>query len=202
MHETLDLAALVGMIEGAGLQTMHVRSAAPDRAAFLLRPDLGRRLNPESRARLRAQSGTGRDAVLVLADGLAARAAMRHGPPLLSLLVPRLEVAAWQVGPVVVAEQARVALGDEIGEALGAHLVAILLGERPGLSAPDSLGAYLTWAPRPGRTDAERNCVSNIRPEGLDYPAAAGKLAWLMTEARARRLTGVNLKDDTGALGP
>jgi ethanolamine ammonia-lyase small subunit len=201
VHEALDLAALVGAIEGAGLQTVHVRSTAPDRATYLLRPDLGRRLDPESHRRLRAQSGTGRDAVIVLADGLAARAAMRHGPPLLSLLVPWLEAAGWRVGPVVVAEQARVALGDEIGAALGAHLVAILLGERPGLSAPDSLGAYLTWDPRPGRTDAERNCVSNIRPEGLGYAAAAGKLVWLMTEARARRVTGVSLKDDTGASG-
>jgi ethanolamine ammonia-lyase small subunit len=126
---------------------------------------------------------------------------MRHGPPLLSTVAPRLEAAGWRLGPVVVAERARVALGDEIGAALGAHLVAILLGERPGLTAPDSLGAYLTWDPRPGRTDAERNCVSNIRPEGLPYPAAAAKLVWLMTEARARRVTGVALKDDTGALG-
>jgi ethanolamine ammonia-lyase small subunit len=115
--------------------------------------------------------------------------------------VPRLEAAGWRLGPVVVAEQGRVALGDEIGAALGARLVAVLLGERPGLSAPDSLGAYLTWDPRPGRTDAERNCISNIRPEGLGYAAAASKLVWLMTEARARRLTGVALKDDTGALG-
>jgi ethanolamine ammonia-lyase small subunit len=139
--------------------------------------------------------------VLVVADGLAARAASSHAPTVLRLAVPQLESAGWTIGPIVVAEQGRVALADEIGAAVGARLAAILLGERPGLSAPDSLGIYLTWDPAPGRTDAERNCISNVRPDGLSYEAAAAKLVWLMTEARARRVTGVALKDDTGALG-
>jgi ethanolamine ammonia-lyase small subunit len=136
-----------------------------------------------------------------VADGLSARAAQSHAVPVLAALVPRLRDAGWQLAPVVVAEQARVALGDEVGAVLEAALVVVLLGERPGLTAPDSLGAYLTWAPRPGRTDAERNCVSNIRPEGLVPALAADKLCSLMLEAARRRLSGVALKDDGRALG-
>ena len=136
-----------------------------------------------------------------MADGLSARAAQDHAPAVLTALVPRLADAGWRLPPVVVVEQGRVAIGDEIGAALRARLVLVLLGERPGLSAPDSLGAYLTWDPRPGRTDAERNCVSNIRPEGLMPAPAADKLALLMLEAARRRLSGVGLKDDGRRLG-
>lgn len=177
-----------------------MRSAASDRATYLQRPDLGRRLDPASRERLTAAARPGTDAVIVIADGLAASAAERHALPLLAALSPGLAAAGWRLAPIVVAEQARVALGDEVGEILGAALALILLGERPGLSAPDSLGAYLTWAPRRGRTDAERNCVSNIRPAGLGYALAAGRLRYLMTEARRRRLSGVALKDESGML--
>jgi ethanolamine ammonia-lyase small subunit len=136
-----------------------------------------------------------------VADGLSARAAQSHAAPLLAALAPRLHEAGWRLGPVVVALQARVALGDEIGALLGARLVLVLLGERPGLSAPDSLGAYLTWDPRPGRTDAERNCVSNIRAAGLVPALAADRLYHLMLEAARRRLSGVTLKADDLMLG-
>jgi ethanolamine ammonia-lyase small subunit len=133
---------------------------------------------------------------------LSARAAQRHAVPLLAHLTPKLLADGWHLAPLIVAEQARVALGDEVGGLLRARLVVILLGERPGLSAPDSLGAYLTWEPRPGRVDADRNCLSSIRPEGLAYEVAAGKLHYLMTEARRRRRSGVALKDESDLLGP
>ena len=187
----------------------HCRCAAPrsDRTTFLLRPDLGRRLADADREILRnaraAASGAvlppAPDLVLVLADGLSALAVERNALPMLAAL-ERQAPADWRLGPVVIATQARVALGDEIGHALGATLVAMLIGERPGLSSPDSLGIYLTWQPQVGRTDAERNCISNIRPEGLGYDAAAHRFWWLCREARQLRLTGVQLKDGSGTL--
>ena len=201
MHDALDVAALARDLQTLTGSAVAVRSAAPDRLTYLQRPDLGRRLEPASRERLTAAAAGGLDAVLVVADGLAAGAAQRHAPAVLAALVPLLLAAGWRLGPIVVAEQGRVALADEIGSLLGARLAVILLGERPGLSAPRSLGAYLTWAPRSGRRDAERNCVSNIRPEGLDYALAADRLLYLMTEASRRRLSGVALKEETGMLG-
>jgi ethanolamine ammonia-lyase small subunit len=132
--------------------------------------------------------------VFVAADGLSALAVQRHTVPLLQAMRPLLR-DAWSVGPVVVAEQGRVAIGDEIGELLRARMTIVLIGERPGLSSPDSLGIYLTFAPRLGRTDAERNCISNVRPEGLSYDAAAKKLVWLLDQAIRSQLTGVGLKD-------
>ena len=201
VHYSLDVARLQNDLRAAGIESVAVRSAAPDRATYLQRPDLGRRVDDDARARL-AQSAAGKvDAALVVADGLSARAAQRHAVPVLAALVPRLRDAGWRLAPVIVAEQARVALGDEVGAVLEAALVVVLLGERPGLTAPDSLGAYLTWAPQPGRTDAERNCVSNIRPEGLVPALAADKLCYLMLEAARRRLSGVALKDDGRTLG-
>ncbi len=170
-----------------------VRSAAPNRAAYLRRPDLGRVLSDESRVALQAGSY---DAAIILADGLSALAVSRHAAPLLDALMPLLAAEEWSLAPFVVALQARVALGDEIGQRLGARQVAMLVGERPGLTAPDSLGIYLTYDPRPGRSEAERNCISNIRPEGMPYALAAHKLHFLMREARARKLTGVSLKED------
>lgn len=172
----------------AALQPLYLHSAARDRAEYLRRPDLGRRLNEESAG----QIGRGDwDAAIVIADGLSAEASHRYAMPLIHALTARLE--GWRMARICVVEQGRVAIGDEIGERIGAAMAAMLIGERPGLSSPDSLGAYLTWSPRVGRTDAERNCVSNIRAEGLDPELGAERIATLMRAARERRLTGVNL---------
>ncbi|MEA3149918.1 MAG: ethanolamine ammonia-lyase small subunit [Gammaproteobacteria bacterium] len=171
--------------------TVHVQSAAQDRSTYLRRPDLGRVLARDCADRLPEGPF---DAVFVIADGLSANAVQTHA-------VPTYEAAAallptWCLGPVVLAEQARVALGDEIGERMGAAMVVMLIGERPGLSVPDSLGLYLTYAPHVGRSDAERNCISNIHADGLPYAVAAAKLAWLMSRARLERRSGVALKED------
>jgi ethanolamine ammonia-lyase small subunit len=184
-------------------EVLTVAGAAPDRAHYLRRPDLGRRLA----AGPPLPHGSW-DVVFVLADGLSPRAVQEHAVPTVAAVLERLGQAGtpggWRVGPLVIATQARVALGDEVGDALGARAVVVLIGERPGLSAADSLGLYLTWAPRPGRLDSERNCVSNVRPpHGVGYGAAAATLVALLTEARRRRLSGVDLKDDGPALtGP
>jgi ethanolamine ammonia-lyase small subunit len=193
VHEALDAGHLLEGLRAAAFETERVDSAAPDRATYLRRPDLGRRLSPASAARLRSETKPG--LAVVLADGLSARATQTHALPLLLALRPRLEAQGQAIGTVAVATQARVALGDDVGQRLNAAAVLVLIGERPGLSSPDSLGAYLTWAPRVGRSDAERNCVSNIRPEGLSVEAAAHKIAWLLHAARALGATGVALKD-------
>jgi ethanolamine ammonia-lyase small subunit len=166
-----------------------LHSAARDRATYLRRPDLGRQLSPESSRGLKRGDW---DAVLIVADGLSATAVHRHAIPLLRELIPLLE--GWRIAPLCVVEQGRVAISDDIGERVGAGIAVMLIGERPGLSSPDSLGVYLTWAPRVGRTDAERNCVSNIRPEGLDPALAARRIVMLMQAARKQQLTGVHLK--------
>lgn len=189
----LDAPALA-----AALDAMLVASEAGDRRTYLLRPDLGRRLREADRARL-AASAVPDCCAIVVADGLNARGVQAQAPGLVARLRPGLMAAGW-AAPVVVATQARVALGDAIGEALGARVVLVLLGERPGLSALDSVGAYVTWAPRRGRTDAERNCVSNIRPAGLSAEAAAARLLWLVAAARRLGGTGVTLKDEAPAV--
>jgi ethanolamine ammonia-lyase small subunit len=201
VHERLDGAPLLKGLEALGLAAIAIRSAAGDRQTYLLRPDLGRRLDEASRDRL-AELPRGHDLVLVLADGLSARALMRHAEPLLAAALPQFRRLGWRIGPAALVEQGRVAIGDEIGAALGAALVTVLIGERPGLSAPDSLGIYLTWAPAPGRSDAERNCLSNIRPAGLGYAEAAQRLLHLATAARRLRLTGVGLKDESLTAAP
>jgi ethanolamine ammonia-lyase small subunit len=188
VHAALDADALARAL--APLPVLHAASRAGDRVTYLCRPDLGRRLAPV--AADWPPPGDW-DAVFVLADGLAAQAAQTHGPALLRACLARL--AGWRIAPVVIATQARVALGDEIGERLGARQAVVLIGERPGLSVADSLGAYLTFAPRPGRRDSERNCLSNIHADGLGTEAAAETLVWLMREAARRRLTGVALKE-------
>jgi ethanolamine ammonia-lyase small subunit len=175
----------------AEVPALRVRSAAADRREYLMRPDLGRRLREADRALLEPSPGC---VALVVVDGLCASGVQEHAPPLLKRLLPALPGAR-----VVVAEQGRVALGDEVGEALGAEAVVVLIGERPGLSATDSLGIYITWAPRRGRTDAERNCISNVRPAGLGYDEAAAKVLWLLGAARALGATGVALKDEQPA---
>jgi len=199
VHSRLDAAALAMELERATqLEVLRLRSGCGDRATYLRRPDLGRMLDEASRERLAARGErSGRDAggcdlAVIVADGLSALAVERHAVPLLVELFPQL--GDWAIGLVVVVEQGRVAIGDEIGLALRAQISVVLIGERPGLSSPDSLGAYITWEPRPGRGDAERNCISNIRAEGLSYGQAAEQLRSLLTEARRRRLTGVALK--------
>lgn len=197
LKSSLDADALAARLAPLGLPVATVRSQAADGAEYLKRPDLGRRLHPDDAARLAPGAW---DAVFVVADGLSVRAVESHAPPLLAAVLKRL--GGWSIGPVVVAQRARVALADDVGAALGAAMTVILIGERPGLSSPDSLGAYLTWAPQRGRPNSDRNCLSNIRPEGLGIDAAAFKLAWLMAEARRLKLTGVGLKDAAPDLIP
>jgi ethanolamine ammonia-lyase small subunit len=200
VHLPFDAGAVAAQIEALGLATLTVASAAPDRATYLRRPDLGRRLAPGERARLEAAPARGADVALVIADGLSSAAVHAHAASLVAALAPRLREADLTLADVVLAHQARVALGDVVGAALGARIVVLLVGERPGLSSPDSLGAYVTLGPRAGRTDAERNCVSNIRPAGLAYDEAADRIAWLVGAALKLGATGVPLKDDS-ALG-
>ena len=188
-----DLAKIMGDCKLPRTEVLCLHSAAADRATYLQRPDHGRKLNESSRASLAHICGKW-ELALVVADGLSALAIERHVPPLFKELLPRLQ--DWRLAPVCIVEQGRVAIADEIGFALGARISVVLIGERPGLSSPDSLGAYITWAPRPGRTDAERNCISNIRAEGMSYSQAADQLIFHLTEARRRQLTGVALKQE------
>jgi ethanolamine ammonia-lyase small subunit len=200
VHTPFDSAHTAQEITALGFETVEIASAAPARDAYLRRPDLGRRPSDESRALLREKAGGPFDLAIVVADGLSSTAIHAQVVPFLAEFKARIAEAGWRVGPVAVASQARVALGDEVGELMQAAAVVVLIGERPGLSSPDSLGLYLTFAPRVGRSDAERNCISNVRGEGLSHAHAAFKLAWLLKEALARRLTGVNLKDESDLL--
>lgn len=198
VHRPLDDEALRDALCRLGEAPLQVHSQAADRATYLQRPDLGRRLSDASAAQLAAVQGPTVDLAFVLADGLSALALERQAPPLFEALRARLVAEGdWTWAPPVVAHQARVALGDEVGALLNARCVVVLIGERPGLSAPDSLGVYFTWAPRPGRTDAERNCLSNVRPEGLSPGVAAVRLLTLLRQARTRQLSGVLLKDES-----
>lgn len=197
VHLPLDGAALAAALDAAGLPHLAVHSQAVDRSTYLRRPDLGRQLTADSRAALKkAAPSAAPDLAFVIADGLSSLAVTRHALPVLHASLELLP--GWSMAPVVIAEQARVALGDAIGEALGAATVVVLIGERPGLSSPDSLGIYLTHCPQPGLTDADRNCISNVRPEGLPYAAAARKLAYLLDGARRLGRSGLALKDDSG----
>jgi len=201
VHIPFDAAFVAAQIAALGFETLEVASAAPDRASYLRRPDLGRRLAPESQTLLDRQPRTAPDVVVVVADGLSSPAVHAHAAPLLAELQPLMAAQGWRLGPVALAHQGRVALGDEIGERIGARLALLLVGERPGLSAPDSLGAYLTYAPRVGRRDAERNCISNIRPAGLGYRDAAFRIAWHVRESLARGYSGITLKDESATAG-
>lgn len=191
VHGAVDFAAMAERL--APRPSVRVRSRCDGRTQYLARPDLGRRLDPADLAKLQGEPS---DVVFVIADGLSAAAVEHHAEAALGACLNRL--GDLSVGPVVLAEQARVALGDEIGEALKARAIVVLIGERPGLSAPDSLGAYVTHAPRLGRMDSERNCVSNIHLDGLSYEAAADKIAWLLREAFRLGLSGVGLKENAG----
>ena len=197
VHATFDAKALVARLADLGIAAGEVKSRAGNRRDYLRRPDLGRRLDEACVAQLRSGEADGKLAV-VIGDGLSPAAVHAHAVELMRNLMPRLAASQIARGPVVVASGARVALGDEIGAIVKADMVVMLIGERPGLSAPDSLGAYLTFAPAIGRTDADRNCVSNIHREGLSYDEAAFKIAWLVREGLKRRVTGVALKDESG----
>jgi ethanolamine ammonia-lyase small subunit len=201
VHEPFALGALVERLRQRGLEAVQLHTAAADRPTYLARPDLGRRLDDASQARLAAMT-RGYDLAFVLADGLSTRAVTSHAVPLLDESLPQLRRDRWRIGPVAVVEEGRVAVGDEIGSILGAALVCVLIGERPGLTSPDSLGAYMTWQPAIGRTDSERNCLSNIRPAGMAYAEAALRLVYLCNQARLRRCTGIMLKDETSASPP
>jgi len=182
----LDVAALE-----AALKIQRVTSQAEERRRFLLRPDLGRKL-PEGATLPKAKGSI----ALVVADGLCASGVQQQAPALLAALVPALAKAGFTPGHICIAEQARVALGDDIAEAMEAAAVVVLIGERPGLSATDSMGLYITWAARRGSNDAMRNCISNIRLGGLGADFAAAKALWLLVEARKLGATGVALKDE------
>ena len=220
VHAELNHAALAGELHAAcGLPCVSLHSAARDRHEYLQRPDLGRQLDAASRAQLATLAvpmtdaapgapsassplaasapAAGYDVAIVIADGLSALAIEQNARPLLQSLLARLNAEQWTIAPLTIVRQGRVAIGDEIAHLLRARAVVVLIGERPGLSSPDSMGLYLTWSPRPGLTDASRNCISNVRPAGLTYDAAAFKLHYLLSESRRRQLSGVALKDET-----
>jgi ethanolamine ammonia-lyase small subunit len=202
VHATFDIPAVIDGLAEFGVQPVEISSQARNRGDYLRRPDLGRRLDQASQQLLASHSGGSCQLVLVIGDGLSTTAVNAHAIRVVRSLVPRLAADGIEIGHAAVASGARVALGDEIGAILGAHMIVMLIGERPGLSAPDSLGAYLTFAPRVGRTDAERNCVSNIHGAGLGYDEAALRIAWLIREGLAREVTGVALKDGSGEQSP
>jgi len=213
VYAALDSERIQADLRGLGLAVLPLHSQACDRPTYLRRPDLGRKLSLEARDLLqrlsRASGNPGasdaavalgprlrggddyKNIVFVIADGLSATAVNAHAVPLIAAVLPQL--GGWRIGPVAVVQQGRVAIGDEIGGLIGADLVVVLIGERPGLSAADSLGVYVSWQPAPGAVDAARNCLSNIRPEGMPIADAAEALTRLMTAARQLRMTGVAL---------
>lgn len=198
VHHELSIPTLKDALTSRGHSVLEVRSAAANRPEYLQRPDKGRRLHDDSRAFLEAhpKPAASADVVFVIGDGLSALAIEENAVPFLDIMLPKLRDNGWSTAPLVVVKEARVAVGDEVGALLGARMVVVLIGERPGLSSPDSMGIYLTFNPRVGLTDESRNCISNVRREGLSYAGAAHKLGYLMTEAKARQLSGVNLKDE------
>jgi ethanolamine ammonia-lyase small subunit len=198
VHHELNTDALKETLLSRGFDVIVTHSAAENRPVYLQRPDKGRRLDPQSRSELeiRPAGAEPADIVFMIGDGLSALAIEENAVAFLDVVTPALAAEHWCVGPVVVVSQARVAVGDEVGEVLGAKMVVVLIGERPGLSSPDSMGIYMTLAPRSGMTDESRNCISTVRVEGLSYELAAHKLLYLMTEARKRGLSGVMLKDE------
>ena len=197
VHCELDIEAFRAQLNARQFDSLALVSAAGDRHTFIQRPDLGRILDEKSKTLLETRPHVQAwDAVFVIADGLSALAVERHALPLIDMMQAHLGREGWRVAPCCLVSQGRVAIGDEIGALLPAQMSVMLIGERPGLTSPDSLGAYLTWNPLPGRSNAERNCVSNIRPEGLSYAAAAFKLLHLMRQSRSRKLSGLALKED------
>jgi ethanolamine ammonia-lyase small subunit len=199
VHAPLDETKLAADLSALGLPVVSVASAAADRQTYLMRPDLGRSFAADVQAILAGHRGN-YDIVFVVADGLSALAVQRHAAPLLAPVLSALQAEAWKIAPLVIVRHGRVAIGDAIAGALSATCVAVLIGERPGLSAPDSMGAYLTWQPGVQAIDAARNCISNIRPEGVDYATAAFRLTHLLRAMRAGGISGVALKDESDRL--
>lgn len=202
VHHALDVPALQSALKARGREVIVLHSAAESRPVYLQRPDKGRRLDAQSRAALETRElhAPPYDVAFVIGDGLSALAIEANAAAFLDVMLPALDAGGWRVAPLVIVKQARVAVGDEVAEILGAKAVVMLIGERPGLSSPDSLGIYMTFAPRVGLTDEARNCISNVRDEGLSYERAAHKLLYLMTEAKKRGMSGVNLKDEADDL--
>ncbi|MFL9926403.1 ethanolamine ammonia-lyase subunit EutC [Herbaspirillum lusitanum] len=216
VHLALDTDHLQQQLRAAAIPGSEacrvVNSAAPDRLTYLQRPDLGRRLSDAARQQFAEPDGAADvaedsadqriyDLAFVIADGLSALAIAKNAAPFLAALQPRIAAQNWTQAPLTIVRQGRVAVGDEVGQLLRARLVVVLIGERPGLSSPDSMGLYLSWMPRVGLSDAGRNCISNVRPEGMRYEEAAYKLHYLLAEAHKRQLTGVALKDESGSEG-
>lgn len=202
VHFQVDFDALADALKAAGFDSLLVRSAADSRATYLRRPDLGRRLSEAGTSALEPLRNTRPDIALIVADGLSGTAVAEHASELLSAFAQRAERAGWRLSPVVLVDQGRVAIGDPISELMGTRLSVVIIGERPGLSAADSLGAYITYAPRTGRYDSERNCISNIRPGGLTPDAATETMEYLIHHALRKQLTGVGLKDQSTTLQP
>lgn len=202
VHHELNISRLQDDLDGRGYETILLHSSAENRPVYLQRPDKGRRLDCASRAALEShpRAGQRHDVAFVIGDGLSAFAIEENAVAFLDAIWPSLKSSGWTIAPLAIVKEARVAVGDEVGELLHADLVVILIGERPGLSSPDSMGIYMTHNPRVGLTDEARNCLSNVRPEGMSYPEAAHKLMYLMTEARRRGLSGVHLKDEAETL--
>ena len=201
VHTPLDTASIIDQLKTADLSFIQLCSAASDRATYLRRPDLGRVLDESSRTLLSAAAeATRTDIAFVVADGLSSAAPERYAVPIIRAI--RQCLPDWTLCPVLIAEQARVALGDEIGELLRAEFTVMLIGERPGLSSPSSLGIYLTYDPKPGRTDADRNCISNIHDAGMDIDTAVRTLCYLITNARRLRVSGIALKNDSNFCRP
>ena len=200
VYSTLDHELLTDGLQHLGQPVIHVKSQAVTREQYLQRPDLGRLPDDRSVQLLQEQSAD-YDICIILADGLSAKAINQNGIPLISALLPLFIGMEYRVAPICLADQARVALSDHISHALHAKLCVMLIGERPGLSSADSIGVYLTYQPRPGLTDESRNCVSNIRPDGLSFELAARKIFYLSQEAFRRKLSGVSLKDNAGLIG-
>ncbi|XUO83028.1 ethanolamine ammonia-lyase subunit EutC [Halomonas sp. KM007] len=200
VHIPLDTQALLRELDDSGLATLHLQSQAHDRITYLQRPDKGRRLNGDSAACLKQQRDAhpAAEAAIVIADGLSSTAVQRHAAKLAALIDQGLASQGLTRHPVCLVEQGRVAVGDEVGELLESRLVILLVGERPGLSSPDSLGIYYTYQPQVGLTDAARNCISNVRPAGIPPADACERLMWLVRESLKRQLSGVALKDESG----
>lgn len=201
VYSELDVEGITSNLQQFKLPLYRLHSKASNRAKYLKRPDYGRKLNEESLNQLAACDVTATDIAIIIADGLSATAVNLYAVELMQSLLPKLLNAGLTLAPLSLIEQGRVAIADETAYAFRARLSLILIGERPGLSSPDSMGAYLTYNPKPGLTDESRNCISNIRPDGLPPSAAADKIFYLISEALKRKLTGVDLKDNAGLLG-